>query len=430
MTTAYDPSTCVRCGKPAVWWSPTGHGLCEHDHELYEELRVDEHPHGNDPVDLRQLLSGEAPTAEWFIEPLLPAGKLVAVVSKRGEGKSLLMLDLVANVCTGQVSLHQPAGEPRSVVYLDMEMGPDDLYERLTDLGYGPTHPDFDKLCQNLHYYLLPSLPALDTPEGGEALEEIVERHQAALVVIDTVSRVVGGDENAAEPYRELYRNTEVRLKRRRVTLARLDHLGKDPGRGSRGSSAKEDPMDVVWQMTTTAATGAIVFSLTKGRQGWLPPSVTIHRRELHDGTIKHVVFTEPPPDWLEPLIASIDRLGIDPELSVNKTFNALKEAKLGAMRSRVSTAVRVRRARFETRKSGTQKVSTTLFGENENQYQYQSVPPTDIASTTSSTTSVPPVLAGYPPKRGYQRDGDPENDIFDLAEDFEPEPGDLPEME
>jgi len=386
---------------------------------------------GLQPVDLAALLRGESPSAEWLIEPLLPAGKLCAIVSKRGEGKSLLMLDIAARLATGQTALLQPPGDPKPSVYLDMEMGPDDLYDRLTDLGYTPQHPLFDQLCQNLHYYLLPNLPPLDTEAGGDALEEIVERHQAALVVVDTISRVVGGAENEAEPYRDLYRNTETRLKRRRVTLARLDHLGKDPGRGSRGSSAKEDPLDVVWQMTTAQATGAIVFTLTKGRQGWLPRSVTIHRQESDDGTLSHLIPQEAPADWLAPLIELLDELGIDPATGVNRTLEQLKAVGQGAKRARVIEAVRVRRHSFVTKLSGSQNVGNHLFDENGNhpgnhrEPPQKTLEPIDISQgTTQGTTPEPLVPGGVPTNSGNHLDSRPENDPNDTFAD--PDPADL----
>ena len=46
-------------------------------------------------------------------------------------------------------------------------MTPDDLDERLREMGYGPGSD-----LSNLHYATLPSLPPLDTPEGGKAVAE------------------------------------------------------------------------------------------------------------------------------------------------------------------------------------------------------------------------------------------------------------------
>jgi KaiC/GvpD/RAD55 family RecA-like ATPase len=373
------------------------------------------------PVNLRSLMSGEPIGAEWLIEPLLPAGKLVAIISKRGEGKSLMMLDLVANVATGQSVLHQPAGEPKSVLYLDMEMGPDDLYDRLNNLGYGLGHPLFDTLCQNLHYYQLPSLPALNTEEGGEKLEELVERHGAVLVVIDTVSRVIDGAENDAEPYRDLFRHTETRLKRRRVTLARLDHLGKDHSRGSRGSSAKEDPMDVVWQLTMAAA-GALSFTLTKGRQGWIPQSVTVHRQDTPNGEIRHVILKEPAPEWLAPLMEEIRKLNLPSDTSAYKVMHALKAIDKGARYERIQQAWRD--LKILSQKVG--KPTPSLFG-NGNGKDRES-----LGNTGKVPGNVPePLFPGISPTNsGRVPRSQPDLDDFPLDDDYEPTPDELAEME
>ena len=76
-----------------------------------------------------------------------------------------------------------PKREPISVLYLDLEMTLADLYERMSDLGYG----EADDL-KHLHYYQLPDLPPLDSELGGDALMELVRHHMADLVVIDTMS--------------------------------------------------------------------------------------------------------------------------------------------------------------------------------------------------------------------------------------------------
>lgn len=410
---------------------PVSHDVEEIEKELWRAIKElggsmvpENDPDRPEPVDLHALMRSEPSGAEWTVEPVLPAGKLVAVVSKRGEGKSLLLLDLAANVACGQATLHQPEGPPRHVIYLDMEMGPDDLYDRLTDLGYTADHPRFELLANYLHYYLLPSLPPLDTEEGGEALEELVDRHDAALVIIDTVSRVVGGDENAAEPYRDLYRNTETRLKRRRVTLARLDHLGKDATRGSRGSSAKEDPMDVVWHFTVSAA-GAIVLTLTKGRQAWIPRSVTIYRDEIENGLTRHRIHVDPEPVWLEPLIERIVALDLPRGTSANMIARTLRDTGKGAKRERVSTALRILTQRT---KAVSQKTGNTLFDPNGNQTGNHPETPINIGDQFGKQEEQP--FPGWVPSiRGNHQEADSEiAEITPFDDDFEPDPEDLPD--
>lgn len=297
-------------------------------------------------IDLRALMTGDAPEEEWMAEPILPARKLVGLVSRRGEGKSLLTLDIAARKAAGRACLAQKAAPPIHVIYLDMEMGPEDLYDRLYSLGWHPDNPHFNTLVEHLHYYQLISLPPLDTEEGGLALEQLVDTHDAALVVVDTVSRVISGDENTAEPFRDLFRHTETRLKRRGITLLRLDHLGKDVAKGSRGSSAKEDPLDIVWHISQPIE-DTLNLTLTKGRQDWVQKTVTI-RKVNDNGVLQHEVPQVFAPDWLLELVAVIDELGVPNDAGAPTVTAALQQAGRGRKATVVRQAVKFRKGRIQ----------------------------------------------------------------------------------
>jgi len=200
-------------------------------------------PRRNAPLDWTAVLEGEQPEPNWYAEPLIEAGTLVALYSPAKAGKSLLLLDICAALAAGRSVLGNPAREPVRVLYLDAENTRADLAERLRGMGYAPA--DLARLV----YVSFPSLPALDTAAGGQALLALVEEHQPAVLVLDTVSRFVQGDENEAQTYADLYRHTLVGLKRRGVAVVRLDHAGKDMTRGQRGSSAKSADVDAVWRL-------------------------------------------------------------------------------------------------------------------------------------------------------------------------------------
>ena len=142
------------------------------------------------------------------------------------------MLFIAAELATGP--------EPIVVIYLDYEMTEADVHDRLEDMGYGP-----ETDLSRLRYDLLPSLPPLDLEDGSQALCEIIDEVQASfpahhlVVIIDTIGRAVAGEENDADTFRNFYNHTGIELKRRGVTWARLDHSGKDPSQGQRGSSAR-----------------------------------------------------------------------------------------------------------------------------------------------------------------------------------------------
>lgn len=336
-----------------------------------------------EPLDLAALMTGDPPEIEWVVEPIAARGKLVGIVAKRGEGKSLLTLDLAAAAATGTAKIDQPDGPPLHVVYLDMEMGPDDLYARLADLGYTPDHPRFARLVDHLHYYQLPALPPLDTEAGGEMLERIAARHDAALVVIDTVSRVISGGENDAEPFLELFRHTETRLKRAGIGMLRLDHFGKDATKGSRGHSAKEDPLDVVWNMAVGGDT--VTLRRTKGRQAGTPDTVTLVRDDS-TGRLEHRQPDRVPIGGkAAEVVRVLNRLGVPDDASVRAAQEALREAGEGRGRAAIVEAVRWRKNAAEAvRNRSGEPEARTVPGTGPE--------PPRTAQNTPSEPPVPPI--------------------------------------
>lgn len=274
---------------------------------------------GPTPIDWPEFWSREQRTEEWAIPQIVPAGRLVTMWAARKTGKSLLALDVAAASATGRPALGQPAGDPISVVYLDLEMTEDDLQERLNDLGYGP-----DDDLSRFHYYLLPTLPPLDDYAGGEALMELVQRHDPALLVIDTLARVVAGDENSADTYRAFYRATGMRLKEAGVAVLRLDHAGKDTEKGERGSSAKGDDVDLSWQLRE-AGGAEFLLKRSYSRISWVPEQLKI-RREV-EPFLRHVIAEDSWPAGTSSLADHLDRLGVDIGATYAIAAAALKEA-------------------------------------------------------------------------------------------------------
>lgn len=194
-------------------------------------------------LDWQELFSTARAEPEWLCEPLLEAGRVVALYSPAKTGKSLLSLEISAALAAGRPVLGNPPRPPVTVLYVDQENSRDDLLERLRDLRYGP-----DELAR-LRYLSFTDLPPLDTAAGGLHLHALAQRHSARLVVLDTVSRVIGGEEDKADTFRGLYRHTVMPLKAAGVAVLRLDHSGKDLTRGQRGSSGKADDVDAVWSL-------------------------------------------------------------------------------------------------------------------------------------------------------------------------------------
>jgi hypothetical protein len=192
-----------------------------------------------------QALWADTTEEEWIVEPLLAKRRLVALYSAPKVGKSLLMLELAAGIASGRPVLGNSATQPLAVLYVDFENDPrGDIRTRLEAMGYAPG--DLGNLC----YLSFPTLAKLDTKQGADELLAAIAEYACEVVVIDTVSRSVAGDENENDTWLNFYRHTGLRLKQAEVAMIRLDHSGKDESKGQRGGSAKSGDVDAVWRLS------------------------------------------------------------------------------------------------------------------------------------------------------------------------------------
>lgn len=261
---------------------------------------------------------------EWIVEPILPARRLVALYSAPKVGKSLLTLELAAGIAAGRSLLGIPAQQPRIVLYVDFENDPvGDTRERLQSMNYTP-----DDL-NNLKLLSFPTLSALDSSQGSQELMAAVDYYKAEVVVIDTVSRAVKGDENENNTWLDFYRMTGLKLKSKGIALIRLDHTGKDATKGQRGGSAKAGDVDAIWHMTKIDD-DTVQLRLDASRFTMAPEMKTLllHRKEE---PFRHEVDPNGARAAFEiqvkKLMEEMDRLQLPPDWGRDRVTKALKDA-------------------------------------------------------------------------------------------------------
>jgi hypothetical protein len=258
---------------------------------------------------------------EWIVQPLLAARRLVALYSAPKVGKSLLMLEIAAAIANGRGMFgYEPPARPYRTLYVDFENDPQaDIRERLQNMGYGPDDLD------NLVMLSFPTIAKFDTERGAQELMAAVDYYGAEIVVIDTVSRAVQGEENENDTWLNFYKHTGLRLKQAGVALIRLDHAGKDETKGQRGGSAKSGDVDAVWRMSKD---GDDKFDLVCEAQRF-PISetrLTIRRVDDTDG-LRHEVVSNPARDREQVLLEALAEHNIDRELSRTAASKALRAA-------------------------------------------------------------------------------------------------------
>lgn len=351
---------------------------------------------------------------------LMGPGQQITVVGDGKAGKSLFCQEWMWRMATGQPFLGDEPQQPVRILYLDAENGQEQVQERFLSFGAGPFH------MGELRYASFPPIRPLDTAGGGTDLLALVKATGAELVVIDTVSRFIGGPENDADTWLSLYRHTLLPLKRDRIASVRLDHFGKDKERGGRGSSAKTQDVDHVWELAAQGG-GNLTLKRTHTRTGIGPDFFALVRQARRDGDnwalggTRHVLMSydedssitaAAQPGTDEYIAAALDRAGV-PRDAGNRVVKAkLADLQIPAGTDRVSRIVKMRQnqAKSTTADVPPQR-SPELFPETfpgnvpgnasqERNGAGQTFP--GNVEGTSGTPSVPPV----PPSRGGTGEG------------------------
>ena len=311
--------------------------------DAFDLLAPVDHPLRPYAIDWPAFWNGDDDDHDWLLEPLLARGRAHALYAAAKTGKSFVALAMAAAIATGRAFLGRPAGPPTPVVYADFEMSLDDVRERLEDFGYGPG----DDLG-HLHYVVMPDIAPLDTKEGGREFMESVAAWRAEVVFIDTTGRAVAGDENESDTIRDYFRHTGQQLKRAGVTVVRIDHAGKDPDRGQRGTSGKNDDVDVVAKLVRTD--DGVSWTNTHRRVGWMPPTVAITIVEGDDGLTVFSLRDGPScPAGTADTADELDALGAGLDITSRIAVDLLRTAGTPRRRQVVVAALRYRREQAES---------------------------------------------------------------------------------
>jgi len=219
----------------------------------------------------------------WVWEPIIQREGSLALYSVAKAGKSLITLEAVAALCSGRT----PPGAsrprpPKHVAYFDRENPQRSIVKRLRAMGYKP-----EDFLPYLHYYRWPQIGFLDTPEGGALFVHLVKSIGAELVIIDTVSKFIEGEEDKAATINRLDQYAIQPLTRLGVAVLRLDHAGKEVERGQRGSSAKAAIGDGSYALVKT---GNYIKLAGELRDDDSPEEILFVRE---DDPLRHAVATE-----------------------------------------------------------------------------------------------------------------------------------------
>ena len=287
-------------------------------------------------------LAVEETELEWLVEGFWPASSHVHLFAGHKTGKSLLTLHTAVQIALGLDAFNGGKINPHDVVYIDREMTRADIRERLFDMGMKSAM--LSGALERLHYYFYPSVGYLDTPEGGHNVMELVKECGSDVVIIDTLSRVVKGDENSNDTYRNFYNYTGALLKSEGIALLRLDHEGHQTGH-SRGASSKGDDVDLVYHLKPTDSGLDLVMKASR-------VDYVKHEINLQQG-LDTLGFSETVhggwPEGTKDKVKELDSLGIPEGSSFRKTKSLLREhGHLPGKSTVLLAAIRYRKERVD----------------------------------------------------------------------------------
>jgi hypothetical protein len=194
-------------------------------------------------IPVLNFLALDIPPQEQLLAPWLPCAGSAMIYSPPGKGKTWVALSAAWAVATARGFLGFKAEKPRGVIYVDGEMHPWQLQERLgrirKGLG-GELQAPFVMLSGK---HTPGGIPDLASRQGRAFVErELFEGID--LLVLDNLSCLVhSGAENEAESFAKI-RAWVNDLNSRGIAVLLLHHAGKSGDQ--RGSSAKVDGIDTL----------------------------------------------------------------------------------------------------------------------------------------------------------------------------------------
>jgi AAA domain len=161
-------------------------------------------------------------------------------------GKTMLLLSIAVD----------QARAGSHVVWVDFEMGPRLMKRRLRD-GLGLTASEVHELVNDpttrrLHY-VRPDAPALD----AQIADLIAAAPDVSVVVVDAMTGALelhGLGSNSDIDIDRIHRLLTTPFKDRNAAVVVIDHPGKDPEKGTKGSIRKEQAVDVRYLVKTVKA--------------------------------------------------------------------------------------------------------------------------------------------------------------------------------
>lgn len=210
------------------------------------------------PTQIGEFARGEAPT--WIVKGVLPAAELGVVYGESGSGKSFWVLDLAMAIARGlEWRGHRVRQGPVVMIAAEGSAG-----MRYRAVAYAERH---GMSLSDVPMHVIAGQPRFLEAEDIRELAAEVAALRAALIVVDTLSRVLAGaDENSNEDMGRVVANCAALHRATGALVLLVHHSGKDAARGARGWSGLRAAADVEIELVRNGETR--IASVTKQKDG------------------------------------------------------------------------------------------------------------------------------------------------------------------
>ena len=173
----------------------------------------------------------------WIITDIIPAAGVISLVGGSGVGKSFIAVDMACAIATGKEWHGHSVDRPGVVVYVAAEGG-GGIDKRVIAWAQQNGMEDVPEL------HMLLDAPIIDDEKDAqllcETLAELSRRigKPINMVILDTLNRVMQGEENSATAMAALMRGVETIRARHNCAVQIIHHTGHGEQQRARGSSA------------------------------------------------------------------------------------------------------------------------------------------------------------------------------------------------
>lgn len=213
------------------------------------------------PLEFTRGSAGFDNVQPWLLTGLIPKESVGVMYGKSGSRKSFIAIDISCAIATGSL-WHNQKTHKGAVVYVAAE-GQMGISKRVKAWEI-VTGQQVD------HLYILGQAVVMTDATAQfnliQAIQEL-EKHndiKVELIVLDTLARNFGGDENSADAMGKFIRGCDFVKTSTSASVLAIHHSGKDVSKGGRGHSSLHAAIDCEFQVSHDSKSGLTILSNTK----------------------------------------------------------------------------------------------------------------------------------------------------------------------